>query len=200
MKHPDNAVIEVYDDWYEFLLEQFVEDLQAVGFAVLYRTVRGNAKDTGPCIFFDEHNVVFDADVDWDIFFLNDKTFAENYPAFFMLVSSNPSYHKARIRRTGNRYLGFDCDLDEYDINCEYHGGDLVADGFFKGVSIDDVSETIGADIVRVPEYILDVAKSMASDFKRQLDDEYEHAYEFELEQYTERYNEWLKEEDDGKL
>jgi len=193
MKHPDEVCHELYHDWYEYTLTECVEQLAQMGFMIKYTTVRGNKKDTEPAIFFDEHNVAFDADVDWDIFFLNDKTFAEEYPHFFMLASANPKYYTAQVRRTGHRCLGIECGVVEYDINTEYHENDIVEAGFFKGVTIGEVAAQI--DCEKVSEYILDVAKTLARAFKNQLDAEYDYQYNEIYEQYVQDYREWQEAE-----
>ena len=134
MKHPDTMMFELDYDWYEYLFTEFEDELRAAGFELkCYNPSRDKNKKDVPCIFFDEHRLVFEADVDWDTFLLADKTFAESFPLFFMLVSSNPTYYKAQVRHTGHRCLGLDCEFVEYDISSYYHEDDLVHAGFFKG-------------------------------------------------------------------
>ena len=192
MKHPDDMYFELDWNWYEYMLEEFENELKDLGFDVRYQTVRGNQKDAEPCIFFDDYALAFDADVDWPCFFLNDKTVAETFTAFFMLASANPTYYKAEVRRTGNRSLGMDCELAEYDISCDYHGDDLVKAGFFKGMTIESVARQINCEAVA--DYVLAVAKGIASEFKKRLDAEYEYQLDEIVKDYTQSYNEWIEE------
>ena len=195
MKHPDNMIFELDYDWYEYLSTEFEDELRAAGFELKYRITRGKNKKAELCIFCDERSLAFDADVSWDTFLLADKGFAESFPLFFMLVSSNPTYYKAQVRRTGHRSLSLECEIAEYDISSDYHEDDLIHAGYFKGSTVGEVVSQIGVELVKACDYIEDVAKSMAKDFKKRIDDEYNYQYDHLYQEYVQKYDEWLEEE-----
>lgn len=181
--------VELWDDWYEDMLDQFVEEAKEKGIQI---DQRARGRHRVPEIHFSGFwsqgdGLYFEAHIDWIKFFDGHQKLKDEHLNWYLLLSANPDYASGRadggMHRGYNQRAYVDTDLPE-----------VIEQGFFAGTPEVDLELDIGSFEWAVQDACEAEAsrmyKALEAEYEFQLEDAKERAIEDLIEDLIEEYKE----------
>ena len=168
-------------DWCSDTLEEFAEELEAKGIDI----DRGKPNKRGYCApeitwsgFSSQGDgLAFDSRIRWEKFIEHHPDMKEKLPQWYLLLVANPDYVYGGTSTRNRRCNSMTTSLD-------VAATDIVEEGFFAGVPIEEVP----VDITDLEEYVQEVCEEEADRMYKGLEEEYEWLVESEKEHAVEYY------------